>query len=129
MANCASCGAVLPLNAHFCSSCGAAAVAHPHLQPAASVLTAYPAPAAPAAPMPGYLPSRSTNGMAVAAMVLGIVGVSILAVILGHVALHQIRRTGEDGRGFAIAGLILGYVGVVFSALFIVLVVVAMSAV
>ena len=32
-----------------------------------------------------------------------------LAVILGHVALSQIRRRGEGGRNLAITGLILGY--------------------
>ena len=36
---------------------------------------------------------------------------SILAVIFGHVALSQIDKRGEDGRGMAIAGLVLGYIG------------------
>jgi hypothetical protein len=36
---------------------------------------------------------------------------SVLAVIFGHVALSQIKRTGAAGRGLAIAGLVLGYVG------------------
>jgi hypothetical protein len=36
---------------------------------------------------------------------------SILAVIFGHIALSQIRHTGQGGRGLAIAGLVLGYVG------------------
>ena len=59
-----------------------------------------------------------TNGLAVAAMVLGIVWVywigSILAVIFGHVAIAQIRGSGgtQRGRGMAIAGLVLGYVGI-----------------
>ena len=48
---------------------------------------------------------------------LGIVWVfwvgSILAVIFGHVALSQIKRSmgALTGRGMAIAGLILGYLG------------------
>ncbi|MFC6884901.1 MULTISPECIES: DUF4190 domain-containing protein [Actinomadura] len=58
------------------------------------------------------------NGMAVASMVLGIIGVvtcggiifSVGAVIFGHVAQGQIRRTGEGGGGMATAGLILGYI-------------------
>jgi hypothetical protein len=69
---------------------------------------ATPAPVAPA----------RTNGLAVAALVLGIVWVywigSILAVIFGAVALHQIEqsREGQGGRGMAVAGLVLGLVGV-----------------
>ena len=63
-----------------------------------------------------YPPARPTNGMAIAAMVLGIVWVywigSILAVIFGHVALNEIRRTKQGGEGMAIAGIVLGWIGV-----------------
>ncbi len=49
-------------------------------------------------------------------MVLGILWLwwigSILAVVLGHVALHQIQASRETGRGMAIAGLVLGYIGI-----------------
>jgi peptidyl-prolyl cis-trans isomerase B (cyclophilin B) len=63
----------------------------------------------------GYVTTTSaggTNGFAVASLVLGLVGVPILAVVFGHVALHQMRSgTGpSDGRGMAVAGLVLGYV-------------------
>ncbi|WP_433330887.1 DUF4190 domain-containing protein [Spirillospora sp. CA-294931] len=57
-----------------------------------------------------------TNGMATTSMVCGIVGIllcgiaSPFAVIFGHVALGQIKRTGEGGHGMAVAGLILGYI-------------------
>lgn len=60
-------------------------------------------------------PAPPTNGMATASMVLGLCGfvtcglTSILAVIFGHVAQSQIKRTGEGGQGMAVAGLILGY--------------------
>ncbi|MGB3444601.1 MAG: DUF4190 domain-containing protein [Actinophytocola sp.] len=63
-----------------------------------------------------YPPARSTNGMAIAAMVLGIVWVywigSILALIFGYVALNEIRRTKQSGEGMAIAGIVLGWIGV-----------------
>lgn len=66
---------------------------------------------------PYYIPVRQvTNGLAVASLVLGFFWIfwlgSILAVIFGHVALGQIRRNGDSGRGLAIAGLWLGYAGV-----------------
>ncbi|MFB4301146.1 DUF4190 domain-containing protein [Actinomadura sp. NTSP31] len=59
---------------------------------------------------------RGTNGMATASMVLGLVGfvscglTSVLAIIFGHVAQGQIKRTHEEGSGMALAGLILGYI-------------------
>jgi predicted PurR-regulated permease PerM len=66
-------------------------------------------------------PAR-TNPLAIAALVCGIVqfgaGIfkglglaGIAAIILGHVAVRQIRRSGESGRRLAKAGLILGYAG------------------
>ncbi len=36
---------------------------------------------------------------------------AIPAVILGHLARRQIRRTREGGAGLALASLILGYIG------------------
>jgi hypothetical protein len=63
-----------------------------------------------------YPPARTTNGMAIASMVLGIVWVywigSILALIFGYVALNEIRKTKQAGEGMAIAGIVLGWIGV-----------------
>jgi hypothetical protein len=60
--------------------------------------------------------SPGVNGLAIASLVLGIIWIywigSIIAVIFGHVALGQIKRTGQSGKGLAIAGLTLGWVGV-----------------
>ncbi len=50
-----------------------------------------------------------TNILAVLSLIFGILGVSIVAIVVGHIGLAQIRRTGESGRGMAIAGLVLGY--------------------
>ena len=76
------------------------------------------APSAPAAPpaypaygqqpaAPGYY-APPTNTLAIIALVLGFV-VPLGGIICGHIALGQIKRTGEGGRGLALAGLILGY--------------------
>jgi hypothetical protein len=43
----------------------------------------------------------------------------IVAVITGHVARSQIKRTGEAGAGLALAGLIIGYVSIGLFFLFI----------
>ena len=85
---------------------------------------------APPAGYPGYAPTSQTNGMAVASLVAGIVGwsvfpliASIAAVVLGHIARAQIRRTGEQGGGLALAGLILGYTGTVVAGAAMVLII------
>ncbi|HVX17668.1 MAG TPA: DUF4190 domain-containing protein [Acidimicrobiales bacterium] len=57
-----------------------------------------------------------TNAFAVVALVLGLLGGNLLAVIFGHLGRRQIRETGERGDGMALAGLILGYVGIVLWA-------------
>jgi hypothetical protein len=80
---------------------------------------------------PGYYPVPAvppTNGLAVGSLVCGIVEfftlglAAIPAVILGHMARSQIRRTGERGEGMAIAGLILGYLAIGGWALIIILI-------
>lgn len=62
------------------------------------------------APVAGWAPSPPrTNGLAIAAFVLGLCGFGVLPVIFGHVALGQIRRSGDRGATLAIVGLVLGY--------------------
>jgi uncharacterized membrane protein len=74
-------------------------------------------------------PRQRTNPLAVAALACALgqpftlMLSTIPAVVLGHVARNQIRRTGEDGRGLAMAGLVLGWAGVVLILLFVVAVV------
>ena len=77
---------------------------------------------------PQYPPARPTSGLAITALVLGLVGGAILAVIFGHVALNDIRKTGKDGKGMAVAGLVLGYVETAFWILGLVLFAVAAAA-
>jgi len=66
---------------------------------------------------PPVIPAPPTNGLAIGSMVCGIAEIftlgfaAIPAVILGHLARGQIKRTGERGDGMAIAGLVLGYLG------------------
>jgi len=51
---------------------------------------------------------QTTNGFAIASLVCSIVGIQILGWIFGGVALSQISRTGQKGRGLAIAGIVIG---------------------
>jgi Domain of unknown function (DUF4190) len=59
---------------------------------------------------PAYQPvavGQKTNVLAIIALILGIV-IPIGGIICGPIALSQIKRTGEAGRGLALAGLIIG---------------------
>lgn len=74
-------------------------------------------------------PTAPTNTLAIMALVFGVVGSGIVAVVLGHIARSQIRRTGEGGSGIALAGIILGYaVSILWIILIIVYVVVVSTA-
>lgn len=42
--------------------------------------------------------------------------VCLIVVILGHIALTQIKTTGEGGRGLAIAALVIGYASMAIGA-------------
>jgi hypothetical protein len=82
--------------------------------------------------MPGYQPvpqpgiGRRTNALAITSLVLGVVQfvgwfiflvpgllAAILAIVLGFVAVKQVSRSGESGRGLAISGVVLGFLGIV----------------
>ncbi|MFC3494214.1 DUF4190 domain-containing protein [Glycomyces rhizosphaerae] len=71
-------------------------------------------------PMPG------TNGFAVAALVVGIVGLcfcfGFLGIIFGNVARRQIEATGQAGAGMATAGIVLGWIAVAWIVLRVLLV-------
>jgi uncharacterized protein DUF1707/uncharacterized protein DUF4190 len=69
----------------------------------------------PPEPLTFIRPGGQVNGLAVVALVSALLWVvwlgSLTAIVSGHVALHQIRRSAgtQSGRGIAIAGLALGY--------------------
>jgi uncharacterized protein DUF1707/uncharacterized protein DUF4190 len=64
-----------------------------------------------------------TNGFAIASLACGIAQFmfgplpTIPAIVFGHMARGQIRRTGEQGAGLALAGLVLGWGAVVLGLL------------
>ncbi len=82
-------------------------------------------------PVPVLPPPAGTNSTAIGALVCGalvpMVGVTFIpAIILGHKARAEIRRTGESGDGMALAGLVIGYLALSFVA-FIALIVAAVA--
>ena len=73
----------------------------------------------PSAWYPPQQPARAdANSMALSALVCGIAQfftlglTAIPAIVLGHAARRQIRRTGQRGDGMALTGLVLGWAGV-----------------
>ncbi|MFJ7076162.1 DUF1707 and DUF4190 domain-containing protein [Streptomyces sp. NPDC098781] len=73
---------------------------------------------APVTPVPGTFlasPARQTNSKAVGSAVCGVLCLvsfgltGIPAVVLGHAARTEIRRTGQSGDALALTGLVLGW--------------------
>jgi len=82
-------------------------------------------------PTPGYaaVPAApKTNVLAIVSLVIAILQFNIIAIILGAIALNQIKKTGENGRGLAIAGIIIGALSVLFWIIFTIVIVAAVAA-
>ncbi len=75
-----------------------------------------PAPVSPYAPAPT---GARYNTLAIVAFVLVFIA-GIGAVICGHIALSQLKRSGESGHGLALAAVILGYISLVLTILIVV---------
>ncbi|GAA4601474.1 hypothetical protein BJY16_003897 [Actinoplanes octamycinicus] len=65
----------------------------------------YPPPGYPAYPMYGPAPRREFNNAAIAALIFAVIGALPFGFALGFVALSQIAKRGERGRGLAIAAV------------------------
>jgi hypothetical protein len=83
---------------------------------------------------PFYRPATTTNSLAVVSLIFGILGWTVLpfigaivAIICGHLARGEIRRSHVDNRpegdGMAVAGLVLGYSQLLLSVLAIFLII------
>jgi hypothetical protein len=92
-------------------------VTDPPVAPATVVTTA--------AKTTAVTPVAKTNGLAIASLACGLAQfafgplATIPAIVCGHMARSQIKRTGEQGAG--LAGLTLGRTAVILGILFIVL--------
>ncbi len=111
---CSKCGAQNPEGISICQSCGVPLAIAAPVSPA--VVSAPPS-------------TKESSGLAVAALVLGILGfftgiTAILAIIFGAVAMGQTKKNpGLGGRGMAVAGLVMGIVVVAFGLVFLAFVV------
>jgi peptidyl-prolyl cis-trans isomerase B (cyclophilin B) len=81
-------------------------------------------PSYPPAPVPPQQPYQPVQPASERWNILAIVGfiltffVSIAGIILGFIALSQIKRTGEKGHGLALWAVILGFVFIVLGIIF-----------
>ena len=66
-------------------------------------------------------PEDKYNVLSIISLVTSILFVSVVGIVTGHIALSQIKKTGEKGRGLALWGTILGYVGLLGVTIFIII--------
>jgi hypothetical protein len=71
-------------------------------------------PPVPQAVAPQYVASAPAssgelNILAVIALIASCFGFTIPGIVMGHIALSQIKKSGGSGRGLAVAALIVGY--------------------
>jgi Domain of unknown function (DUF4190) len=96
----------------------------------------YPGPAGYPPPYPGqfaqpYDPYRpaapaGTNGKAIGALATALLGIptcvcfvpSLVAIVLGVIAIGETRRTGQPGYGLAVAGVVVGIATLLFGGFF-----------
>jgi len=77
----------------------------------------------PGVPHGGWPTAPQNSNKAIASLVCGVLFMcapaSIAAIIIGHLALVDIKRTAGRmaGRGMAIAGLVLGYAGLALTTI------------
>ncbi|MGH8921151.1 MAG: DUF4190 domain-containing protein, partial [Actinomycetes bacterium] len=76
----------------------------------------------PGYPVPTLAPSGPQRRLAVASLVSGLLGITvlwliggILALYFGYRARNQIAENGRRGQGMAMAGIVLGWVGIAAS--------------
>jgi len=104
--SCAACGNSIAAGDRFCRVCGRSVPGVPVAQPIGTQL------------MPGA--PAETSGKAIVSLVCGLLFfvplAFVAAIVFGHIALSEIRKSAGrlKGDGLAIAGLVLGYLGVVF---------------
>ncbi len=86
--------------------------------------------------------SPPNNTLALTSMILGIAAIvlafiwgigvipGIVAVILGHIGMGQIKSSGgtQGGNGMALAGLITGYIAIGIAVIYVVVIVLVFSA-
>ena len=104
---CTACGNQVAPGDQFCRRCGMAVSATLAAMPAASIPAAI--------PVSRTMGPAETSGKAITSLICGLLFfvpfAFIAAVVFGHIALSEVKRSAGrlKGEGLAIAGLVLGY--------------------
>jgi type IV pilus assembly protein PilA len=112
---CQNCGMANADSGQFCSKCGSPLSS---AASAGSMPGPVAVPGSSSATPPPFVGNPPTSGKAIASLVCGIftffIPASIAAIILGHMAHSEIRKSAGrvGGQGIAITGLVLGYLGI-----------------
>jgi len=99
---CMHCGTANPEAAKFCIQCGKAVAGQAGVSPGAGAQAG----------------SEETSGKAIGSLICGLLffifPAALGAIVMGHLALSDIRKSAGrlKGHGMAVAGLVLGYAGV-----------------
>lgn len=116
---CTSCGTDNPNDGRFCTKCGTALQSSGSQQPASLFSAAAPPSTVPPdVPPQTHLGPPETSGKAIGALICGLLffffPTAVIAIVLGHLSLSEIRKSAGrlKGQGLAITGLVLGYMGV-----------------
>src|SRR5579859_4850326 len=103
---CPGCGSSMAEGERYCSVCGRdsqAGVSAPRIDPGVAF---------------GLAPETSGKAIfsLIASFFIIVLPFSIVAVVFGHLAISEIRKSGGrfTGKGLAITGIVLGYVGIAF---------------
>ncbi len=67
-------------------------------------------------------PAKSSNGLALAALITGILGMGIIPIILGFLGLNR-SKVVNSGKGLSIAGIILGFLSILMSILLVLIII------
>ncbi len=108
---CALCAADNPNNGRFCTKCGAVLQGQRDMPPPGLGFEVSATP---------YTGPTETSGKAIGSLICGllffVLPAAIVAIVLGHLSLSDIRKSSGrlTGHGMATAGLVLGYMGVAF---------------
>ena len=132
-ARCPQCGAISPVPAESIAPPPSRESPIPPVPPPIDPGNPYAASQAPGAEYTHMMVETLPTGLAVASMVVGIIGLllslvcgcfmvvsaplDLIAVVLGVVALQQNNRGEAGGRGMAIAGIVCGSIGLALSLL------------
>jgi len=121
MKTCSRCSALVQDDVSFCPTCGSAFAFAPAL----------PARRFPGTDPPHYAGPQQNSDKAIASLVFGLLFfipfAFVAAIILGHMALSEIKKSAGrlTGQGIATAGLVLGYGTVAFIPLILIIAAIA----